>query len=453
MNPETQALLQKMADIHLLLATVELNHFVPRLVEKKLLSYQSMNSILSTVGYAKAHQVQQLMESVVAQVTVTPKKFEDFVKLMSADPALQRLAEELKKTYTVLTVQPPALCPPQDNHLPPDDNPPPPDTHPPLSDDYPPLPSAHPPSPTDAHSPVSNVHLPLLDVHHKQRPILAEPISYSPSPNPVLEKSINKLEEKFLEVVQEIEVDCNSLDIKKLKIRLTLLPTVMRKDHISFLMKHKQDIDHASSAIEIITLLNWYWDWFNYGLLEHLVGKCGCNQTKQLMEQFVRDVNVFMENTKLADFMGIWKGREEIPPGFSQLVVRHGLDPKQTTLCQVEQFRKDFCQHYSLHQVVLIFRSVRPGSVEVGWLIPSHVAEHLCAEMKNPEVGYIVLMQYSVLEILINGVAVFLCTSGKEEEDEEKKSLWNIFNLNKINLMIASHLVDLGEDSLASDVV
>ena len=237
----------------------------------------------------------------------------------------------------------------------------------------------------------------------------------------VLVKSIKKLEEKFLEVVQAFVVDCNSLDINKLKICLTLLPTVMRQDHISFLMKHKQCIDHASSVIEIITLLNWYWDWFNYGLLEHLVVKYGCNQTKHLMEQFVRDVNVFMENTKLADFMYIWKGREEVPPGFSQLVVRHGLDPKQTTLCQVEQFRKDFCQHYSLHQVVLIFRSVHPGSVQVLWLIPSHVAEHLCAETKKPEVGYKVLMQYSVLEMLINGVAVFVFTSGNEEEDEEKK--------------------------------
>ena len=222
-------------------------------------------------------------------------------------------------------------------------------------------------------------------------------------------------------MVQAIEVDCNCLDIKILKLRLTFLPTVMRKDHISFLEKHTQDIAHASSVIEIIMLLNLYWDWFNYGLLEHLVEKYGCNQTKQLMEQFVRDVNAFMENTKLGDFMGIWKGREEVPPGFSQLVVRHGLDPKQTTLCQVEQFRKDFCRNFSLHQLVLFFSSVRYGSVEVVWLIPSHVAEHLCAEMKNPEVGYKVLMQYSVLEILINGVAVFVCTSGKEEKDEEKK--------------------------------
>ena len=100
MNPATRALLQKMADIHLLLATVELNHFASRLVAKELLSFQSMNSILNTLGHTKAHQVQQLMESVVAQVTVTPEKFEDFVKILSADPALQRLAEELTKTYS-----------------------------------------------------------------------------------------------------------------------------------------------------------------------------------------------------------------------------------------------------------------------------------------------------------------------------------------------------------------
>ena len=100
MNPETQALLQKMSDIQLLLATVELNHFALLLLKKELLSYQSMNSILSTVGYTKAHQVQQLMESVVAQVTVTPEKFEDFVKILLEDPALQHLAEELMKTYS-----------------------------------------------------------------------------------------------------------------------------------------------------------------------------------------------------------------------------------------------------------------------------------------------------------------------------------------------------------------
>ena len=234
-----------------------------------------------------------------------------------------------------------------------------------------------------------------------------------------LEKSINELEEKFLEVVRVIQVDCEYVDIRDIKTYVTLIPAVMKQEHVAFLMKHKQDIAQASSVIEIITLLNLYWDCFNYGLLEHLVEKCGRNQTKELMKQFVRDMKAFMKETKLADFMRIWRGREEVPPGFSKLIARHGLDPKQTTLRQVDHFRKDFCQHYSLHQMVLIFRSVHPGSVAVVWLIPSHVVEHLCAELKNPEMGYKVLTQYSVLEVLIDEVRVFVYASGKEEEKVE----------------------------------
>ena len=217
--------------------------------------------------------------------------------------------------------------------------------------------------------------------------------------------------------------DCGYVKIEDVKLCVTLIPTVIKEEHKSFLKEHNKDIAQASSAIEIITLLNSYWDCFNYGLLEHLVEKCGRNHTKRLMEQFVRDVNSFMENTKLADFMHIWKGRKEVPPGFSELTVRQGLDPNQTTLHQVDQFRKDFCQHYSLHQVVLIFKSVDSGSVTVVWLIPSHVVEYLCAEMKNPEVGYKVLTQSSVLEVLIKGERVFACASGKDEEDVEDKAV------------------------------
>ena len=221
-------------------------------------------------------------------------------------------------------------------------------------------------------------------------------------------------------MVLAIQVDCETVNIKDIKTYVTLIPALIKNEHIAFLMKHKQDINQASSVNEIITLLNLYWNCFNYCLLEHLVEKCGRNQTKELMKQFVRDMKAFMKETKLADFMRIWKGREEVPPGFSKLIARHGLDPKQTTLLQMDDFRKDFCQHYSLHQVVLIFKSAYFGSVAVVWLIPSHVVEHLCAEMKNPEVGYKVLTQYSVLEVLIDEVRVFVCTSGKDEEDEEK---------------------------------
>ena len=100
MNPETQALQQKIAAINSLLVTVELNHFADRLVEKTFLSHQSMRSILNTHGYTKADQVSRLMESVMAQVGFKPKKFKDFVKILSADQALHEITDELTKTYS-----------------------------------------------------------------------------------------------------------------------------------------------------------------------------------------------------------------------------------------------------------------------------------------------------------------------------------------------------------------
>ena len=123
-----------------------------------------------------------------------------------------------------------------------------------------------------------------------------------------LEKSIIKQEEHFLEVVRAIQVDCECVDIRDIKTYITLISALIKKEHILFLKEHNQAIAQASCVTAIITLLNMYWDCFNYGLLDRLVNKCGCNKTKQLMEQFVRDVNAFMENTKLADFMCVWRG-------------------------------------------------------------------------------------------------------------------------------------------------
>ena len=47
--------------------------------------------------------------------------------------------------------------------------------------------------------------------------------------------------------------------------------------------------------------------------------KCGCNQIiKQIMEQFLQNVNIFMRETKLADFMNVWRGKGEVLPGFRE---------------------------------------------------------------------------------------------------------------------------------------
>ncbi|KAL5515613.1 hypothetical protein EMCRGX_G000804 [Ephydatia muelleri] len=86
------------------------------------------------------------------------------------------------------------------------------------------------------------------------------------------------------------------------------------------------------------------------------------------------------------------------------------------TLSDLDEFRKAFCQHYSLCQVVLMLRSMRFGSVAVVWLIPSCAVEYLCAEMKNPD--KVLLTQYSVLEVLINGMSVFVSASVQDRKEK-----------------------------------
>lgn len=113
------------------------------------------------------------------------------------------------------------------------------------------------------------------------------------------------------------------------------------------------------------------------------------------------------------------EGREEVPPGFSQLIVHHGLDPEQSTLSDLDDFRKQFCQHCSLCHVVLMFRSVHFGSAKVVWLIPSHVVKHLHAEVKNPD--QVLWNKNGVLGILINGVRACLASGkngGRKDSDQ-----------------------------------
>ena len=233
-----------------------------------------------------------------------------------------------------------------------------------------------------------------------------------------LEMSIKELESNFLKVVLACQVDCECVDIKTIKTYVTLIPAMMKSEHKLFLKECEPVLAHACCVTEIFIELNSYWDFINYGILDHLVEKCGHNQTKQLMKQFVRDVKAFMENTKLTDFMRIWRGRKEVPPGFSQLIVRHQLNPQLITLSDLDEFRKDFCQQFSLCQVVLMLRSMQFGSVAVVWLIPTHAVEYLCAEMKNPD--KVLLTQYNILEVLICGMSVFVSASLQDRKQKVK---------------------------------
>ena len=230
---------------------------------------------------------------------------------------------------------------------------------------------------------------------------------------------IDKLEDQFDNVVHATKEDCERAGLSEFQMIITGISTTLKLEHKPFLDKNITVISQATSVGDIFIPLNLYWDYLNYGLLEHLVKKCGSEHCKQMMREFVLDVEHFMATTKMADFMSVYR-QVDIPPGFNQLVTRHNLDPEQTRLLTVKDFRKEFCRHYLLHDfLTLIFSNVQSGSIEIVWLISSSVVKQLCADLKNPEVGNEVMKQYAVTEILIDGEVVFSTVSAKDDDGDK----------------------------------
>ena len=97
-----------------------------------------------------------------------------------------------------------------------------------------------------------------------------------------------------------ILVDKACQDVMKRKLepsvflsRVTTLPVSDRAQHRSFIEKELKDIPPPVTFDKIWTRLTLYWDFLNYGLLEHVINKLGSEDLKYQMQDYVDELFVF----------------------------------------------------------------------------------------------------------------------------------------------------------------
>ena len=220
---------------------------------------------------------------------------------------------------------------------------------------------------------------------------------------------------QFKQVVKATLAVCKSRSLGDFKIEVTLIPTKLKEEHKLFMKDSKEIILEAKEANDVFVHFNTYWNYLNYNLLEYLVEEYGSHEIKEMMSKFVQELDHFMEITTMADFM-LYYRKKAIPSHFKSMITHHKLDSCQTMLLTVMNFRKSFCDHLSLHQFSTIIEGFEEGSVKIVWHISSHVVEHICANLRNPKGIDMILKQYSVMEILINGEVKFSVSSAKDDE-------------------------------------
>ena len=150
---------------------------------------------------------------------------------------------------------------------------------------------------------------------------------------------IRTMEIKFGQLVDKVQEEHN-IPLQKLKRCITLLPASTKDHHIAFIRENLSEIKESKCMEDIFLLLNFYWDFLNYTLLEHIVTEFGNNDTKAAMAKYICELVAFRKATKLSEFITHWQCTGKVPPDMSRLVIKMDKDWSNCTLEDVEQFRR-----------------------------------------------------------------------------------------------------------------
>ena len=172
--------------------------------------------------------------------------------------------------------------------------------------------------------------------------------------------------------------------------RVTCLPVSARPQHRSFIEEKLTNITPPETFAKIWSILNLYWDFLNYGLLEHVINKCGSEGLKQQMQDYVDQLSAFKKRTRLCDFIESWPCRDDGPPEdrLKKVVVKMGHEWSQCTLQDVESFKKALVHKFFLPEFDIILQKVERGCVCVTWLTSPSTATLLQQNLANIETEF-----------------------------------------------------------------
>ena len=179
-------------------------------------------------------------------------------------------------------------------------------------------------------------------------------------------RKINYLEEKYLALVVKTQKEVMKLnpDLDEFRTRILLLPAALKEEHQQFLKDNLPQLYRAESIPEIFGLLGLYWNYLNYGLLQHIIQTYGTDDTKELMKCYIKDVKSFQQETTLAMF---WDAN---PKQRCQTALRgdivvaltsHAKLTSSSSLKPVDELRQKFACTILLSEFAIVLKEILPG--------------------------------------------------------------------------------------------
>ena len=161
------------------------------------------------------------------------------------------------------------------------------------------------------------------------------------------------------------------------KVAVTLLPGSLNGYHILLSPDDRSAISNASSYDQIFVVLNQYWTFVQYELLEYVVQEYGNDDLKKEMKKYIDDMDELEAQVGIDHFTAV----KLCAPRPDSVAMEVHLSGLQHNLRNTRLVQRSMAEQCGLHpHTVRTFQST-PGSTIITLLIPYAVAGHVMATL------------------------------------------------------------------------
>lgn len=200
-----------------------------------------------------------------------------------------------------------------------------------------------------------------------------------------VKKEALEFETQFATLVGQAEF-CLSLQESKCHTFLPKFCTMLKNltiskqfQHMKFLDDIRDSIEKASKVSDIFYLLRRHWNYTDFGLLHHIIELYGDSETKNAIESYIYNLEMFEKRTALKDYEDATGHKKEVPEFYAEVDVEvcNSKDPLDYTLYDARMCTNTLAEQAALEQYVPLLKKARIGSMKITIALPRCALELL----------------------------------------------------------------------------
>ena len=206
------------------------------------------------------------------------------------------------------------------------------------------------------------------------------------SPNGKKDKSIGKEVYQLMEGFRSVVVNTNvnlsfmRMSLKELyhfKVDLTKLPMLTKYKKLRFLQKKKKKILKAKCVDAVFHIIDPYWNYVDYSLLEHIVENYCDRDVKIQMQSYIENLHKFERATSVKQLTSAVPDNRVLLSKYSTLTATLGVDAEECSLYRVRKVKDAIIERACLQSYVLQLLSLHASSVVLTIAFPKKLSKHI----------------------------------------------------------------------------